>query len=202
MQPKKRSNAPSKRATIAKSASRAKETTALPAKASTSLVTTSRTPFATRVDLPANTRVALGIILNERLADFLDLERQAKQAHWNVKGPRFQPLHELFDTVAGLAVGWADDIAERAVQLGCVAEGTVDAVAGRSELPKCPLNVATADDWVHVIAEALAFCTNATRADIEEAEAADDAVTTDLLTRITGEADKQLWFVESHLSQG
>lgn len=172
---------------------------AIAAEPSTALVTTARTPFPTRVDLPANTRAALGMILNERLADFLDLERQAKQAHWNVKGPRFQPLHELFDAVAALAVGWSDDIAERAVQLGCVAEGTVQAVAARSELPKAPLNVATADDWVHVVAEALAFCANATRADIEEADAADDAVTADLLTRITSEADKQLWFVESHL---
>ena len=158
-----------------------------------------RTPFPTRVDLPANTRAAIGMILNERLADMLDLERQAKQAHWNVKGPRFMLLHELFDTVAGLAVGWADDLAERAVQLGCVAEGTVQVVAGRSELPRCPLNVANADEWVHVVAEALAFCTNAARADIAEADAADDAITADLLTRITGEADKQLWFVESHL---
>lgn len=168
---------------------------------STSLVTTNgaRTVFPTRVDLPANTRTALGMILNERLADFLDLERQAKQAHWNVKGPRFMQLHELFDATAALAVGWSDDIAERAVQLGCVAEGTIQAVAERSELPKAPLNVGSADEWVHVVAEALAFCANATRADIAEAEAAEDAVTTDLLTRITGEADKQLWFVESHL---
>lgn len=156
-------------------------------------------PFPTRVDLPGDARVALGLILNERLADFLDLERQAKQAHWNVKGPRFIQLHELFDAVAALAVGWADDIAERAVQLGCVAEGTVQAVASRSELPTAPLNVSSADEWVHVVAEALAFCANASRADIADAEAAGDAVTTDLLTRITGEADKQLWFVESHL---
>ncbi len=157
------------------------------------------TPFSSRIDLPANSRMALGIVLNERLADFLDLERQAKQAHWNVKGPRFQPLHELFDAVAAHAVAWGDDIAERAVQLGCVAEGTIQAVAARSELPKAPLNVGSADEWVHVVAEALAYCANASRADIAEADAADDAVTADLLTRITSEADKQLWFVESHL---
>jgi starvation-inducible DNA-binding protein len=159
------------------------------------------TPHRTRVDLPENTRVAMGLILNERLADILDLERQAKQAHWNVRGARFQPLHQLFDAVAALAVGWADDLAERAVQLGCVAEGTLQAVSSRSELPPCPLNVNSADEWVHVIAEALAFCANAARADIKDAAAADDDITADLLTRITGEADKQLWFVEAHLDQ-
>ncbi len=159
------------------------------------------TRHRTRVDLPENTRAAMGLILNERLADFLDLERQAKQAHWNVRGPHFQPLHELFDAVATLAVGWADDIAERTVQLGVVAEGTVQAVAERSELPRCPANVEQSGEWVHIIAEALAFCANAARADIKEAAAADDDITADLLTRITSEADKQLWFVEAHLDE-
>ncbi|GAB1341743.1 DNA starvation/stationary phase protection protein Dps [Gemmatimonas sp.] len=153
----------------------------------------------TRVALPEDTRAAMGVILNERLADMLDLERRAKQAHWNVRGPHFQPLHSLFDATAALAVQWADDLAERTVQLGCVAEGTAHMVVERSELPPCPLNVERADEWVHVVAEALAFCANATRADIRDAAAADDDVTADLLTRITGEADKQLWFVEAHL---
>jgi len=189
---------PAKRSSTTKSVATS-STKVAASSASMAMTTTMRTPFPTRVDLPADTRSALGMILNERLADFLDLERQAKQAHWNVKGTRFMQLHELFDAVAALAVGWSDDIAERAVQLGCVAEGTIQAVAARSELPKAPLNVSTADEWVHVVAEALAFCANAARADIAEAEAAEDAVTTDLLTRITGEADKQLWFVESHL---
>ncbi|QJR35462.1 DNA starvation/stationary phase protection protein Dps [Gemmatimonas groenlandica] len=157
------------------------------------------THFHTRIDLPAETRAAMGMILNERLADYLDLERQAKQAHWNVRGARFQQLHELFDATAGLAVGWSDELAERAGQLGVPAEGTLPVIAERSRLSKAPLMVDHADEWVHVVAEALASCANAARANIEEASDADDAITADLLTRITSETDKQLWFVESHL---
>ncbi len=157
------------------------------------------TQFHTRIALPADTRAAMGMILNDRLADYLDLERQAKQAHWNIRGARFQQLHELFDATAALAVGWSDEIAERAGQLGVSAEGTLQVITERSRLPKAPLVADHADDWVHVVAEALAFCANAARADIEEASAADDAITADLLTRITSETDKQLWFVESHL---
>ena len=141
----------------------------------------------------------MGVILNDRLADFLDLERQAKQAHWNIRGARFQQLHELFDATAALAVGWSDELAERAGQLGVPAEGTLPVIAERSRLPKVPLVVEHADEWVHVVAEALASCANAARADIQEAAAADDAITADLLTHITSETDKQLWFVESHL---
>ena len=157
------------------------------------------THFHTRIDLPANTRAAMGVILNARLADYLDLERQAKQAHWNVRGARFQQLHELFDATATLAVGWADELAERAGQLGVPAEGTLPVIAERSHLPKAPLVVDRADAWVQVVSEALASCANAARGNIEEASDADDAITADLLTRITSETDKQLWFVESHL---
>lgn len=157
------------------------------------------THFHTRIDLPANTRAAMGIILNERLADYLDLERQAKQAHWNVRGTRFQQLHELFDATAALAVAWADELAERAGQLGVPSEGTLQVIAERSRLPKAPLMLDRADEWVQMVSEALASCANAARANVEEASDADDAITADLLTRITGETDKQLWFVESHL---
>ena len=52
----------------------------MPAKPSrVTKINTGKTPFPTRVDLPADTRIALGMILNERLADFLDLERQANR---------------------------------------------------------------------------------------------------------------------------
>lgn len=163
--------------------------------------TASKPPFPTRVDLSVETRSAMGVLLNHRLADFLDLERQAKHAHWNVKGIHFEQLHELFDQVAALAVTWSDDLAERAVQLGCVAEGSVQTVAERSQLPECPVNVETPTEWVQVVADALAACANAAREDINAADDADDAITADLLTRITGEADKQLWFVEAHLEK-
>ena len=154
--------------------------------------------FPTRVALPETARMKMVEMLNERLADFLDLERQSKQAHWNVKGHHFHALHELFDQTAALAVKWADDIAERAVQLGGVAEGTVQVVEERTQLAPAPLSAEDSEAWITVVSEALACCSNAARANIEDPEEVDDAVTTDLLTRIVGEADKQLWFVEAH----
>jgi len=55
--------------------------------------------FDTRNDLPANTRTKVIELLNARLADAIDLGAQTKHAHWNVKGPNFIALHELFDKV-------------------------------------------------------------------------------------------------------
>jgi starvation-inducible DNA-binding protein len=74
-------------------------------------------------------------LLNARLADCKDLQTQTKQAHWNVKGPNFIGLHELFDKINEEVDEYVDEIAERAVQLGGVAEGTARVVAKRSTLP-------------------------------------------------------------------
>lgn len=156
-------------------------------------------PFHTRNDLAADTRAAVIVLLNDRLADAIALALQAKQAHWNVKGPHFKALHDLFDAVNAAALGWADELAERAVQLGGVAEGLPQQVLDRSRLPAFPTRAANSRAWVDAMATAVEFTANALRADLEEATAAGDAVTADLLTTIAGEADKQLWFVEAHL---
>ena len=51
--------------------------------------------------------------LNQKLADIIDLQTQLKQAHWNVKGPHFIGLHELFDKIAEDLESYVDMIAER-----------------------------------------------------------------------------------------
>ena len=62
----------------------------------------------TKNDLPDNARNQAIALLNERLADAIDLHYQAKQAHWNVKGASFIALHELFDKVAGMIEEYVD----------------------------------------------------------------------------------------------
>src|SRR5262249_562388 len=98
----------------------------------------SSTMFKTKNDLSEATRVKLIELLNARLADCIDLQTQTKQAHWNVKGPNFIALHELFDKINEDVEDYVDEIAERAVQLGGVAEGTARMVAKRSSLGEYP----------------------------------------------------------------
>src|SRR3984893_16065000 len=84
--------------------------------------------------LPEDLQVKLVEMLNRRLADAIDLQLQSRQAYWNVKGPNFMALRELFDKVVQGVEEYANLIAERIVQLGGKAEGTAHAVAGRSSL--------------------------------------------------------------------
>lgn len=153
----------------------------------------------TKNDLTLDTRKSVIVLLNDRLADLLDLQLQAKQAHWNVKGPTFIALHELFDRIAEGLEDHVDDVAERLVALGGIAEGTAAAVAGRTKLTAYPLTITKGHDHVEAFSTALASAGKAIRAAIEKSAALNDADTADLFTGISRDLDKQLWFVESHL---
>ena len=74
--------------------------------------------YKTKIDLSEKTRRNVIVILNDRLADAIDLQSQVKQAHWNVKGPHFIALHELFDKISDLVLEQIDEIAERVTSLG------------------------------------------------------------------------------------
>ncbi len=152
----------------------------------------------TKNDLPTKTRDAVVKVLNERLADSIDLMMQSKQAHWNVKGANFIALHELFDKIVESSEEWIDDIAERAVALGGVAHGTVRVAAKKSNLSEYPLNIKAGADHVEALSNALATYGKAIRAAIDATDKLGDAGTADLFTGISRDVDKYLWFVEAH----
>src|SRR5918999_27422 len=154
----------------------------------------------TKNDLPEHVRVETITLLNQQLADALDLHLQAKQAHWNVKGPSFIALHELFDEVEEALEEHADDIAERAVALGGTAFGTVRTAATRSRLPEYPLHIHSGAEHVAALSTALATFAKSTRAAIDAAATLGDADTADLFTGVSRSVDKLLWKVEAHNS--
>lgn len=154
--------------------------------------------YQTKNDLPEVSRAKVIDILNNRLADCVDLYSQAKQAHWNVKGPSFIALHELFDQVASGVSEYADLIAERIVQLGGIAEGTARVAAKRSSLSEYPLTIATGREHVEALSSALATFGREVRQAIDQTAALQDMGTSDIFTEISRGTDKWLWFVEAH----
>lgn len=154
--------------------------------------------YRTKNDLPESTRREVVELLNARLADCIDLETQCKQAHWNVKGPTFIALHELFDDIHEAADEYADLIAERIVQLGGVAEGTVGVVTQRTTLVDYPIGLSKGSEHVAALSDALATFGRAVRMGIDEMTELQDAGSADVLTEISRGVDKWLWFVEAH----
>jgi starvation-inducible DNA-binding protein len=140
----------------------------------------------TRNSLPENARIEIAVLL------------QAKQAHWNVNGPNFIALHELFDKVYTDAGVYVDPIAERIVQLGGIAQGTIRAASARSGLPEYQLDISSGHKHVAELAHAIAFCGEMIREAITLSTQLEDANTTDILTQVLRCADMNLWFVETH----
>jgi starvation-inducible DNA-binding protein len=154
--------------------------------------------FKTRNDLPAKAREEMIALLNRQLADTFDLMSQVKQAHWNVKGPQFFPLHELFDKLAEGIEDFVDTIAERVTALGGVAHGTVRMAAKASRLPELPVDTFEGMAVVDALSTRFATVAASTRAGIAEANEKGDMDTADLFTEVSRELDKSLWFLEAH----
>ena len=155
--------------------------------------------YKTKIDLPEKLRRNVIVMLNDRLADAIDLQSQVKQAHWNVKGPHFIALHELFDKISDAVLEQIDQIAERVTSLGGTAEGTVAVAAKRSKLKNYPLSITAGKDHLFYLSTQLAAYGKAVRSGIEETAKLGDADTADLLTGISRDLDKHLWFIEAHL---
>jgi len=155
--------------------------------------------YKTKIDLSEKTRRNVIVVLNDRLAEAIDLQSQVKQAHWNVKGPNFIALHELFDKISDGLLDQIDDLAERVTSLGGTAEGTVAVAAKRSKLKNYPLSITAGKDHLFYLSTQLSAYGKSVRHAIEDTDKLGDVGTADLLTGISRAIDKHLWFLEAHL---
>lgn len=158
-----------------------------------------RQMLATRNDLPKENRQQIIELLNQHLADVFDLYSLTKQAHWNVKGPEFFQLHELYDDLAATLLGHVDTIAERAVALGGVATGTARMAAGASRLEDLPPTALGSLESIRLLVERYAALASTARKAIDQAEQAEDMDTSDLFIDVSRDLDKSLWFLEAHI---
>lgn len=153
---------------------------------------------ATHNTLSENIRAQSAELLNRHLAAAIDLHGQVKQAHWNVRGPGFMAIHQLFDAVSGVVEAYSDMIAERAGGVGSTAYGTVQVATEQSFLVPYPLGIADVAEHVFAVSASLAAFGQSVRDASRQATAFGDADTADLLTEVSRGIDQQLWFVESH----
>ncbi|WP_299530398.1 Dps family protein [uncultured Streptomyces sp.] len=137
-------------------------------------------------------RERAGAALQATLADLLDLSLVAKQAHWNLRGPRFRSVHVQLDEVATTARNHADAVAERAAALGVSPDGRASTVAATSGVPASASGWIKDTDAVEALVHALSAVIGRVRGRIEETGQV-DVVTQDLLIGLTAELEKQNW---------
>ncbi|WP_144377267.1 DNA starvation/stationary phase protection protein Dps [Mesorhizobium amorphae] len=155
----------------------------------------------TKNDLKSNTRTTAIAILNARLAEAIDLALITKQAHWNVKGPQFIAIHEMLDGFRTELDGHVDTIAERAVQLGGTAHGTLQDVTKATTLKPYPTDIHKTKEHLAALIDRYAAVAKSARAAIDESDEAGDADTADIFTAYSRALDKSLWFLEAHTQE-
>lgn len=158
---------------------------------------------ATRNTLPLATRKKAVHLLNNTVAEMLDLFARIKQAHWNLRGLSFIGLHKLLDELAATTLHDIDEVAERATALGGVVEGTLRDAVKQSRLKKReePQSRSGQTDWLRELADAHALTAEHIRKGIKQMNDAEDFGTADLLTDVLRTVEKHLWLLEAHLSK-
>jgi starvation-inducible DNA-binding protein len=123
-----------------------------------------------------------------------------KEAHWNVRGPNFMAVHLFFDKLNEEVSAYVDDLAERIVQMGGYAHGTLRDTAGATLLPAYPENIHREKDHLEALVGQFVAFSKLVRKSIDTADGAGDKDTADLLTQVSRGLDKQIWFLEAHLA--
>ena len=148
--------------------------------------------------LPSNAKAASIEVLSALLVDGVDLALVTKQAHWNLRGPRFIALHEMIDGFRAEIDVHVDIMAERIVQLGAAAVATSQAVAESSRLAPYPTNITAENLHLAALLERFGAVATSVRAGVSLCADAGDANSADILTAYSRALDKTVWLLEAH----
>lgn len=130
------------------------------------------------------------------LADLLELQLQSEQAHWNLVGRDFRPLHLELDDIVTLARAGADDVAERIRALDGVPDGRSEKITATHSLPRMPDGLLRTDVELDLIADRLGD-TIATLRDVQSLADRHDPPSADPFNGIVLSMEKQRWMLRA-----
>ena len=151
------------------------------------------------IGISAKDRAAVVAELSKTLADTYTLYLMTHNFHWNVTGPMFSTLHQLFMTQYTETWQALDAIAERIRALGHYAPGTYAEYARLSSIAE-PTTVPTAEDMLHMLVDANESVARTARRAFKCADEANDQPTADLLTQRLDVHEKNAWMLRSLLA--
>jgi starvation-inducible DNA-binding protein len=146
--------------------------------------------------LPDDDRQATGGALQGALVDLLDLSLIAKQAHWNIVGPRFRSIHLQLDDVVSTARAYADTVAERAAAIGVPPDGRAATLARTSYYAAIDDGWIKDDDVVTALTTVLREAVARMRERIDLTDKS-DLVTQDVLIGLTAQLEKHHWMFQA-----
>jgi starvation-inducible DNA-binding protein len=141
-------------------------------------------------------RQAIAEGLSRLLADTYSLYLKTHYFHWNVTGPMFHSLHQMFEEEYVELAQAVDDIAERIRTLGAVAPGSYSQFSELSSVAETR-DVPQAQEMVRLLVEGNEAVVRTARAAFPAAERAGDEATVDLITERMRTHEKTAWMLRS-----
>jgi starvation-inducible DNA-binding protein len=139
-------------------------------------------------------------ILNRTLADEHALYVKTRNYHWNVTGPQFHSLHEMFEDFYQKLAPLADEIAERARTLGGRAIGTMAEFSQQTRLSEQPGEAPEARKMVENLLADHEQIIRELRQDVDVcADELHDQGTADFLTGLMEQHEKMAWMHRAFL---
>ena len=145
-------------------------------------------------------RVEIAAGLSRLLADSYTLYLKTHNYHWNVTGPMFNTLHQMFEDQYTELAAAVDEIAERIRALGVVAPGSYSAFSALTEIPE-DNDVPTAEQMIANLVTAQETVARTARSLFPLVDKASDEPTADLLTQRMQVHEKNAWMLRSMLGQ-
>ncbi len=137
--------------------------------------------------------------LSALLADSYTLYLKTHNYHWNVEGPQFNTLHQMFETQYTELATAVDEIAERIRALGIKAPGSYSAFGDLTSVEEASGDE-SAEEMVRQLAIGQETIVRTARSAFPAADEANDEPTADLLTQRMQIHEKNAWMLRSMLA--
>jgi starvation-inducible DNA-binding protein len=138
--------------------------------------------------------------LSNVMADTFVLYLKTHNFHWNVTGPMFHTLHQMFEEQYNELWLAVDAIAERIRSLGFIAPGSYGEFTRLTYLQEAPL-AGNASEMIAELLRDQETAARTARSALAAARAAVDAPTEDLLTQRLAAHEKAAWMLRSLLAE-
>ena len=150
------------------------------------------------IGLEKSDRTASADAVRKVLGETYALYFKTHGYHWNVTGPRFKALHELFMEQYTELWQALDELAERIRALGEFAPASSDEIASYATI-KPDNGVPDAEDMINNLVRGHETIAQVAKEGVKVAEGGDVAVTADLLTQRAAIAEKTAWMLRASI---
>ncbi|PQV64102.1 starvation-inducible DNA-binding protein [Abditibacterium utsteinense] len=154
-------------------------------------------PIGRRIPLATPGRTVVASELQGMLDDIIDLQLQTKQAHWNLVGPFYLPVHEFLGDAADRYAKYADRVAERSLSLGYSVDGRPATVAAQSGLARFPNGFVRDSEAIDIMSDRLDTIAIRSRKRMEKVGKL-DGVTENMMQEMIEGFEHDLWQLRVH----